>query len=135
MDDEGRVIPVLIGSTQVGTARIVEDGAAIQSCVVSIDVDLIGYTLDQNAEGEIIAMILGPDDNEEEENAQPVFMVQHDFLHGWDDAGWQEDGKPLRFATREDALSAIHEHCLATAVNGMNYNVNDYRVVEVPANS
>ena len=130
--DDGKVIPVLIGSIQVGTAHIFNEGSENQTCVVSLDVDRIGYTLDINSDGEIIAMILGPD-SEEETDAQPVFMVQHDFLYGWDDAGWQEDGKPLRFTTREDALKAIKQHCEDLKIHSMSGSEEDFRVVEVPS--
>lgn len=119
---EDRIIPVLIGSTQVGTATIFNDETAI-GVTVSLDVELIGYTLDVNADGEIIAMLLGWP---EEDERRSYYVVEHDFLYGWDDAGWQEDGKPQRFPTREIAQRAIEEHC-----RELDFDVNDYRVKEV----
>lgn len=124
-DNDGRVIPVLIGSTQVGTARIFDEGTDNQTCVVSLDVELIGYTLDQNAEGKIVAMLLGPD-FEEVDDAESYFIVERDFLHGWADAGWEKDGFPLRFSSREDAVKAIKAHCQA-----LDCGSEEYRVVEI----
>ncbi len=31
------------------------------------------------------------------------------FLGGWGDAGWLDDGRPLRFSTREAAQSEIDD--------------------------
>jgi len=54
------------------------------------------------------------------------YVVQHDFLYGWDNAGWSDDGKPLRFETREEAQKEINDLC-----QQMKYNPEDYRIVEV----
>jgi hypothetical protein len=38
------------------------------------------------------------------------YYVEHLYASGWADAEWTEDGKPLRFATPEEARAAIDEH-------------------------
>lgn len=57
------------------------------------------------------------------ESVKRYYVVEHDFLYGWDDAGWQIDGKPWLFATREEALNEIRSLC-----EDAGYNPEDYRV-------
>jgi hypothetical protein len=57
--------------------------------------------------------------------AKKFYVVEHDFLYGWDDAGWLLEGKPWRFDTSEEALAEIRALCADTG-----YNPEEYRVVE-----
>ncbi len=58
------------------------------------------------------------------------------YLNGWEDAGWQEDDKPLRFATAADASAAVDEFfrdvkdAVACGYMAAEYDRMDYRVAK-----
>lgn len=59
-----------------------------------------------------------------------LYMVEHEYYYGWDDACWTlhqgRDVKPWRFDTREEAQEEINALC-----RDMGYEPESYRVVEV----
>jgi hypothetical protein len=63
------------------------------------------------------------------------YKVELNFSYGWDDAGWEDDDKPTRFDSIEEAQAAIDE--LITDVDEAvklghmteGYRKDDYRVV------
>jgi len=59
-----------------------------------------------------------------------TYMVEMNRIYGWDDAGWQQDDKPWRFATRAEAQAEIDELCAITTFDEP-YNPKDFRVGEV----
>ncbi len=52
-----------------------------------------------------------------------MYMVELNYISGWDDANWNEDGIPLRFDTIQQAQDEIYRLCA-----WMNYNKEDYRI-------
>lgn len=36
-----------------------------------------------------------------------MYKVEHNFVYGWDDAGWTENEKPWRFRTKKAAQKEI----------------------------
>lgn len=62
-----------------------------------------------------------------------MFMVQHLYSYGWDDADWCEDGKPLRFATREGAQEEILQFVRDANRHGQDYVIEEFRVIETKA--
>jgi len=67
--------------------------------------------------------------------SQGPFKVEMQYASGWGDAEWQDNGKPMRFASRAGALRDIEEHCYecASAVSRgdmqSGYSLDEYRVV------
>ena len=62
--------------------------------------------------------------------------VEHHFIYGWDDAGWQEEGRPMRFDTPDEAQEAIDD-LISESVRAFHNNdmceaylKEQYRVVE-----
>lgn len=62
--DGETLVPVLIGDTQVGTALVSPDGAA----EVRLDIETIGYSLEQDANGLVVAIRLGNAEDDHEED-------------------------------------------------------------------
>jgi hypothetical protein len=64
-----------------------------------------------------------------------MYKVEMNFSYGWDDAGWKEDDKPMRFKTRAAALKEITDHrkdCKEAVKEGYLEDVptkSDFRVV------
>lgn len=42
------------------------------------------------------------------------YKVERLFSYGWDDAGWSEDDKPMRFDSIQEARADIEETCQMT---------------------
>lgn len=67
-----------------------------------------------------------------------TYKVEMRYSYGWDDAGWCDEGKPWRFATKEEAQEEINDLCrymnagkgAAELRAGDRYDPADYRVVE-----
>lgn len=59
-----------------------------------------------------------------------MWMVEHLFAYGWDDADWHDGDEPWRFATRAEAEAEIRDFVRDMRAAGMKgYRVRDYRVV------
>lgn len=64
-----------------------------------------------------------------------LYKVEHNFAYGWDDAGWTEDDKPMRFNSRVEAQAEIDDHIRLTkeaAAEGdmqSSEDASDYRIV------
>lgn len=56
-----------------------------------------------------------------------MWMVEHLFTYGWDDADWHDGEEPLRFATRAEAEAELSAF-LADAAD-LDYSADDFRVV------
>jgi hypothetical protein len=56
-----------------------------------------------------------------------MYMVEHCYSYGWDDADWHVNDEPARFATQAEAEAAIRDFVR----NARGYKLRDYRVVEV----
>lgn len=64
--------------------------------------------------------------------SRKVYMVEHLYSYGWDDADWSEDGEPLRWISPDAAREYVREHVQELNHNGMDYSTDEFRVVEVP---
>jgi hypothetical protein len=60
--DGETLVPVLIGDTQVGTALVSADGSA----EVRLDIETIGYSLEQDENGLVVAIRLGNTEDDHE---------------------------------------------------------------------
>jgi hypothetical protein len=61
------------------------------------------------------------------------YIVEQNFMYGWDDAGWLVDDKPMRFDSVEDAQAEIENHvfeCLVEFGDGHTM-ASDFRIVPV----
>jgi len=57
------------------------------------------------------------------------WMVQREFIHGWDDADWHDGDQPWRFPSRKAAEAEIRE--LVNGAPHMGYTINEFRAVRV----
>jgi hypothetical protein len=65
------------------------------------------------------------------------YIIEQEFIHGWDDAGWTRNDIPELFDTREEAQDAIdrmikdvHDAVLAGDMSN-DYDPDEFRVTEV----
>lgn len=58
------------------------------------------------------------------------FKVEHRYTYGWDDAGWTLGDQPWRFKTKEEAQAEVSDFVTASAEEGLDYELEDFRVVE-----
>lgn len=67
-----------------------------------------------------------------------MYKVEQNFGYGWDDAPWNVDGEPMRFASEKEAQAEIDDLIKDTKeafeAGDMDeaYDPDDYRIV--PAN-
>lgn len=63
-------------------------------------------------------------------NPSSAWKVEHKYAHGWDDAEWQENDEPMRFASQAAAQKEIDALIASARKSGMKgYRASDYRVV------
>ncbi len=60
-----------------------------------------------------------------------MYKVEHLYSYGWDDADWWSDGKPWLFETAFAAWQEVIGWVDEARASGLDYTLNDYRVVEV----
>ena len=59
------------------------------------------------------------------------YRVEHEYIYGWDDAGWTQDGKQSTFSTHQEAQDEIDDFCAETQrEEGIgSYYPEEYRIV------
>jgi len=57
------------------------------------------------------------------------YKVEYEFSYGWENSGFQTDGKDSRFNTVEEAQAEIDECVKQSNISGMGYSREEYRVV------
>lgn len=66
----------------------------------------------------------------------PKYRVEHEFIYGWDDAGWHdgETGEPTLYDSYESAEAELDEFIQEANEDlegEFNYSRDDFRIVEV----